>query len=457
MKMLMDAVRRSLESAGLLKTQARLMCGVSGGSDSVALVHALCEVRNDIPFTLFACHIQHGLRGENSAKDEQFVRTLCQQLDVPLIVEHAGLSGSMHDPGMETKARERRREIFLLQMEQLRLDALLVAHHRDDQAETVLMHLLRGSGMAGLCGMKPASSFGSGLLLRPFLDLPKEALKHAVSSFREDESNFEPLTPRNHLRLKILPQLEALYPGAAAHIAQAAQTISADEAFLTSETERLYQSALYAVPPLFLLNRKLLLAAPEALARRVLRRWWQEGRSLAGISGAELSLSYSETEALFSLIGANPGASCNLPGGLAANAGQACLFLLRQNGEPLVYAPSIAAHLQLEQEPAFGSLPQTPEEIILPPELLALNPVFRPIQPNDRIHPFGAPGSKPLRRFLTDRKIDLPLRSALTVLACGNDVWWIPSLCVSERLRLAEIPDGSVRFHGVHSFLSHRS
>lgn len=455
MKMLMEAVRRSLESAGLYKAEARLLCGVSGGCDSVALVHALCEVRKDVSFTLFACHIQHGLRGENSDRDEQFVRTLCAALNVPLLVENAGLQGSMHDPGMETQARERRRTIFLRQMQQLQLDALLVAHHRDDQTETVMMHLLRGSGMEGLCGMKAASPFGCGLILRPFLHLPKEALKRTVSSYREDESNFEPLTPRNQLRLNILPQLESLYPGASAHIAQAAQRLSADEAFLSSEADRLYQSALYAVPPLFMLNRKPLCAAPEALTRRVLRRWWQEGRTLAGIEGAEQSLSHDDTERLVSLLSEKPGVSCNLPGGLAAHAGQAYLFLLRQSGEPLVCASSIDAHLQLTQEPAFGSLPKSAEEIILTPELLAMNPVFRPIQPDDRIHPFGAPGSKPLRRFLTDRKIDLPLRSALTVLACGSDVWWIPSLCVSEHLRLTHLPDGSVRFHGVHSFLSH--
>ena len=455
MRTLTEAVRRSLESAGLYKAEARLLCGVSGGCDSVALVHALCEVRKDVPFTLFACHIQHGLRGKNSDRDEQFVRTLCVALNVPLLVENAGLHGSMHDPGMETQARECRRVIFLRQMQQLQLDALLVAHHRDDQTETVLMHLLRGSGMEGLCGMKAASPFGCGLMLRPFLHLPKEALKRAVSSYREDESNLEPLTPRNHLRLNVLPQLESLYPGASAHIAQAAQRLSADEAFLSSEADRLYLSALYAVPPLFMLNRRPLCSAPEALTRRVLRRWWQEGRTLAGIEGTEQSLSHGDTEKLLSLLGEKPGVSCNLPGGLAAHAGQAHLFLLRQSGEPLVCAPSIDAHLQLNQESAAGALPQSAEEMILTPELIAMNPVFRPIQPDDRIHPFGAPGSKPLRRFLTDRKIDLPLRGALTVLACGSDVWWIPSLCVSERLRITDLPEGSVRFHGVHSFLSY--
>ncbi|MBP3645843.1 MAG: tRNA lysidine(34) synthetase TilS [Clostridia bacterium] len=465
MKALIDALRHSLKEAGLLRPDARLLCGVSGGCDSVALLHALCALQKEIPFSVFVCHVQHDLRGESSRQDEQFVRRLCSKLGVALQVENAGLNGSMHTPGMETLARERRRMIFLSQMERLSADALLTAHHRDDQAETVLMHLLRGSGMEGLCGMKPLSAFGRGVLLRPFLSLSKEQLASAVSDYCEDGSNFEPVTPRNILRLNILPELERLYPGASEHIANTAQTLAADEACLSAQAEAIYQSALYSIPPLFALKKEPLVHSPEALVRRVLRRWWQDGSKLAGLSPDEHSLSRSDTLQLFSLIDQPAGTCCNLPSNLAAQAGTVFLYLMHQSGEPLasseafcfppVQAPVNLSHLSIHQESASGELPHSTKEIILTPELLALEPVFRPIRPDDRIHPFGAPGSKPLRRFLIDRKIDLPLRSALTVLACGSDVWWIPSLCTAELLRLNTIPDGSVRLRGAHSFLPH--
>lgn len=463
MKALLEALRRSLETAGLCRPDARLLCGVSGGCDSVALLHALCELQKEIPFSLFACHVQHNLRGEQSVQDEQFVRCLCRELGVPLQVENAGLNGSMHDPGIETLARDRRRAIFLAQMETLRLDALLTAHHRDDQTETVLMHLLRGSGMEGLCGMKPLSPFGHGVLLRPFLQLSKKQLQAAVSDYREDGSNFEPVTPRNVLRLAILPQLERLYPGASEHIASTAQTLTADEACLASQAEALYHICLYNDPPLFALNLSRLRHSPEALVRRVLRRWWLDGLSLTGIAPDEHALSRSDTLALLALMNQPAGSRINLPSGLAAEAGTAYVYLLRQTGEPLVPAgdfciplsdvPSELPHLSIHQQPASGTLPKSAEEIILKPELLVLRPVLRPIRPDDRIHPFGAPGSKPLRRFLTDRKIDPPLRRALTVLACGSDVWWIPSLCTAEILRMTSVPDQSVRIQASHSFL----
>ena len=144
-------------------------------------------------------------------------------------MENAGLTGGMEAPGMEALARERRRAIFARQMDALKLDAVLVAHHRDDQAETVLMRLLRGAGTDGLCGMRACVPFGRGVMLRPFLGLGKQTLVQALAQeglpHREDESNQSPVTPRNALRLEVLPAMERLFPGAAGHIAEAAEAL----------------------------------------------------------------------------------------------------------------------------------------------------------------------------------------------------------------------------------------
>jgi len=212
---LMQSARSALLQCGLWRNDAVLLCALSGGCDSVALLHTLCRLQRETPFSLHAVHVQHGLRGEESLADERFVRELCRSLKVPLTVENAGLTGDMHTPGMETLARESRRRIFEKQLCTNRADALLTAHHLDDQAETVLMHLLRGSGMTGLCGMQTAAPFGSGLILRPFLGLSKQQLRAALTAenlpFREDGSNQEAVTPRNALRLAAMPQLEALF------------------------------------------------------------------------------------------------------------------------------------------------------------------------------------------------------------------------------------------------------
>lgn len=457
------AARRALEEAGLLREDAGLLCAVSGGSDSVALLHALCRLRAEAGFRLEACHVQHGLRGEASLEDERFMRALCASLNVSLHVEDAGLTGGMDAPGVEARARESRRAIFARLMDALGMDAVLAAHHRDDQAETVLMRLLRGAGADGLCGMRSCVPFGRGVMLRPFLGIGKGELARALAaeglSHREDESNQSPVTPRNALRLEVIPAMERLFPGAPARIAEAAETLDADARCLDALAERLYEAALAGLPPLSALRRGVLAQAPEALARRALRRWFREGAALLSPPPDERALGHGDTLALTALARGAAGGARNLPCGLKAVAGRDYLYLLTQEGGPLrpetaVCLPVTAGErayalgfVRLRQIPAGPDAPAPAHagEAVLSPAVLALGPVLRRPRPGDRIRPMGAPGAKPLRRFLTDRRVDLPLRPWLAVLAVENEVLWIPHLCASERLRLTAVPGGSVR------------
>lgn len=453
----LSAVRAALSAAGLDRRDAVLLAAVSGGGDSVALLHALCALRPELGFALCACHVQHGLRGESSREDEAFVRALCHELRVPLAVADAGLDGGMTDPGVETRAREHRRRIFAEQMALFHADALLLAHHRDDQAETVLMHLLRGAGAAGLAGMCGVMPFAGGLMVRPFLSLPKRALLDAMEEeglrFREDESNRQPCTPRNALRLEILPRLEGLFPGAAGRVAQAAALLQADDRCLTALADSLFERARYCRPPVFALKKADLLHADEALARRVLRRWVAEALPPLSLAPRERSLSSADTLTLLRLLAAGPGERGNLPHGLLALSGKAYLFLTRQDGEPLVPLPDAppipvvpgrrryelaGMRFSLFKRAAEAPVPENASRVLLPAALLAQGPVLRLPATGDRIRPFGAPGSKPLRRFLTDRKIDLPFRRALPLLAIGPRVLWLPGLCAAEELRAGE-------------------
>lgn len=460
MNALMKAVRTALEASGLWRDGAKLLCALSGGCDSVALVHALGRLRAQKALCVHAVHVQHGLRGEDSLADERFVRSLCTELNVPLIVVNANLTGDMHTPGMETQARERRRQIFEEQMKILHADALLTAHHLDDQAETVLMHLLRGSGMRGLCGMQTAVSFGGALLIRPFLSLPKQHLRAALSAenlpSREDGSNQEAVTPRNALRLQLLPELEKLFPNAGEHIAQTAEALAADEAYLAAEADKLYRMSRYAVAPLYMLRSQPLADAPEPIRRRVLRRWYLDGLQAACLQTQERSLSHEDTLALSALVCQPAGERLNLPCGLMAAREKDWLHLVHQSGQPLLamqpYTRTICRersryelpHMILRLSDA-AAIPSHPYSVILTPEWLGKRPVLRTPQPEDMIRPFGAPGRKPLRRYLTDRKVDPFLRRVWPVLCIQNEVLWCPGLCAAEALRLDHVPPGAVQ------------
>ena len=460
MNALMQALRAALEQSGLWREGAKLLCALSGGCDSVALIHALSRLRSSKNVVVKAVHVQHGLRGEDSAEDERFVRLLCQELQIPLIVEKANLTGDMHTPGMETMARDCRRQIFARQMKAMSADALLTAHHQDDQAETVLMHLLRGSGMQGLCGMQTAAPFGDSLVIRPFLKLPKQQLRQVLEAenlpFREDGSNQETVTPRNAIRLMLMPQLETLFPGSAGHMARLAETLAQDEACLSALGDDVWQQAAYTRAPLFMLSLQVLEKSPEAIRRRVLRRWFTEGLLAAGLQPEERALSHGDTLALSALIHQPSGSSINLPCGLMAAREKEWLHLAHQSGQPLCaaepYAETVKTgtaqyvlpHMTLHAAPA-EYLPRDAFSILLTRGQLSCSPVLRLPQPGDIIRPFGAPGHKPLRRWMTDRKIDPFLRAAWPVLCVDNEVLWIPGLCASEMLRLDAVPSDGIQ------------
>ena len=465
---LLAALKGSLEAAGLWRKNALLLAAVSGGGDSVALLYGLTLLREDGGFRLAACHVQHGLRGESSRLDQRLTEDLCARWNVPLAIREAGLQGDMDTPGMETLAREKRRELFVRCMDELSADALLTAHHRDDQAETVLMHLLRGAGSKGLSGIAPQTAFGRGLLLRPLLALSKQELENVLQEekipFRHEESNDSPCTPRNLLRLELMPRLEALFPGAAAHLAAAAETLRQDEACLEALADGVYCRCLRQGNGVFALDVPSMEQASEALRLRALRRFYREGAALAGLHPDERELSRETSLSLHRLLQDSPGAGMNLPGGLRALRGQTLLHLLRQSGEALlpfsVPAPlALKAAVNRASGPLAFPLPGGFWEITLaPPEsgpfplpqdanavLLKREELerccFRTPLPGDTIYPFGAPGQKPLRRFLTDRRLDAPLRPALWLLAETHHILWIPGLAASERLRRTSAQD----------------
>ncbi len=485
----MHALQCSLEQNGLLKPGKVLLAAVSGGSDSMALLSGLHAFQQETGFTLHALHVQHGLRGEDSLADEQLVRNFCAQHDIPLTVHQADLGGDLHQPGMETRARDCRRGFFAAEMERLHADALLLAHHRDDQTETVLMHLLRGAGGNGLAGMRPAAPFAGGQLLRPFLQLSKDELRNVCRlwkvPYREDASNQQDITLRNALRLRVLPLLEELSPGCSGRIARTARLLQQDESCLNRLAVQGMKGRMLSAEGLHALPLEALAGMDEALALRALRLWYAGGLRRMGIDPEERWLSAADSEALlaFVLLG-EPSGRMNLPCGLQAFRGSRWLHLLRQDGSSLIPAPvpepvtllSLLRQMKPDGTPVMappeeaaalsasgtdweGTLlvpdeplprsrymlicslcvitPDQPPESALTayvPLELADRCVFRTPRPGDIIRPLGAPGTKPLRRFLTDRKIDPPFRDRLPLLAMGSGILWIPGLCTAAEL-----------------------
>lgn len=252
-----------------------LCVALSGGADSVALLLMLAGDP-----LLSAVHVHHGIRGEEADRDADFCRRLCERLCVPLTVLHIDAPKLAKERGvsLETAARDGRYAAITAHMKQQGIPLLATAHHANDQLETMLQHLLRGSGLLGLCGIPACRALEDGYFVtRPLLLIAKETLlaylEAAGQDFVTDSTNQEGCCTRNRLRLEVTPILEQLYPGSAATAARCADTLREDELYLTeladtflkNESNEPSCAALAALPrPVFQrVMRSLLPLSPE--------------------------------------------------------------------------------------------------------------------------------------------------------------------------------------------------
>ncbi len=276
---------------------APLAVALSGGADSVALLHMLSKTHKG---PLYALHVHHGIRGKEADRDADFCRSLCGTLCIPfeLICVNVPLLAEQTGESLETAARTARYGALCERMRALGIALLATAHHADDQLETMLHHLLRGSGLRGLCGIPQCRAMQHGTVVRPLLQLTKAQIldyceTHSLA-FVTDSTNEQPCCARNRLRLEVLPLLRALWPSGAKEAAHCALTLAEDEAYLTQLAEQFLAdegsepsvAALTALPRPVLVRvlRAMLPTPPHAIHLQALQELLQKAIPHASLS-----------------------------------------------------------------------------------------------------------------------------------------------------------------------------
>jgi len=299
-----------------------VLCAVSGGRDSMALLHLLCALAGEGGFRVAAAHFNHRLRS-TAGRDEAFVRDWCGQRGIPCLCGSGDVRAFAREKGtsVEDAARQLRYRFLEESARTLAAQRIATAHHREDNAETVLLHLLRGSGLRGLGGIPPVR----GRIVRPLLETSRAEIDGYVAAqgipFVEDETNRDAAYTRNRLRLEVLPLLEEMSPGCAGRIAAAAALLREEEAHLQREAEALLPGGEIPVP--------LLNGQDAAMRRRLVRT-----------AGLRLGASLSR-EQVDAVLGLGSGGHLDLPGGLCALRQPHRLVLRRRETPP----PPLALHL----------------------------------------------------------------------------------------------------------------
>lgn len=300
----------------------RALAAVSGGRDSVALLHGL----HTLGFRkITVVHLDHRLRGAASKSDVKFVGRLARKLGYSCSIGRADVGGYAKERGLsiEHAARELRHVFFAGVARRERCRSVFLAHHADDQIETCLFNFLRGGGMAGLAGMSPVSSHKIGgtelRLLRPMLAIRRSEieiyLRTRKLAWREDATNRSCEHTRNRLRLRVLPMLAEEFGASFAEaILRTSTILAAEDEWMREEVKKIPAEEDLAV--------RNLKAAPLAVRRRVVRRWLSD----SGIPEA----GFAETERVLSLLDPEQGpAKVNLPGGSHARRRAGKIFLER--------------------------------------------------------------------------------------------------------------------------------
>jgi tRNA(Ile)-lysidine synthase len=400
------ALTTSYDSIGSPK---RLMLALSGGADSVALFHLLCRMAAQRSAELRCVHVHHGLRA--SAEGEaDFVSSLCRQSGLPLTIKRVKVEST---GSLEASARKARYNAFHEAMQETGIDIIALAHHADDQAETVVMHLMHGAGPSGLAGMR---EFDRGIW-RPLLTTPKSVLIKLLEdndlTWCEDESNQHHRHFRNAIRHSVMPILQAFTPACSMNIVRTAQILRDEEDYWQSYVAQWLK--LYAClegPHTFLMTKPCS-DLPLAAKRRVFR-------GLCAAIGIELD--FLQTQRLCDLLGGAPGSMLNLPSRVQALRTRERLFLLKQP----------TGQLRLGQLTQVNDASQIDDsQQVLDADKLQ-GAVLRYRQAGDWLSPLGAGGSQKLRKYMIDRQIDRPLRDSWPLLCRGKEVLWVIGVGIAQ-------------------------
>lgn len=310
---MIQKVQKYIEELNMVSPNDRLLIGVSGGADSVCLLLVLHELYQGTEVSLEVIHVEHGIRGEESREDAFFVENLCQGLQLPykMVSVDVPSYAKEHHMGEEEAARILRYEVFLNAAKEKNAKVVL-AHHMEDNAETILFQMARGSSLTGLCGMKPIRLDEEGVCyIRPLLEVHRNEIEAFLISrgqkYRVDSTNLELEYSRNYIRNKVLPALEDINVQAVAHINETAAKLSEVKEYLDIETEKHWSECAEESAEGVFLNIEMLLQMHPMMQKELVYR------AITHVAGRKKDISTVHVETALALCENQSGRELSLP------------------------------------------------------------------------------------------------------------------------------------------------
>lgn len=460
-----------------------LLVAVSGGPDSLCLFHLLHDLRNTLGIKIHVVHLDHRLRGEESAGDAHFVREIARRYHIPATIEGRDVQEyrTRHHLSLEEAAREVRYTFFAETAKSIQASAVAVGHTMDDNVETILMHLVRGTGTRGLCGLPPVTKWHSskeGLtVIRPLLDTGRqETMQYCQDKMietRTDKSNASLDFLRNRIRLELRPMLERYNPKINEALLKMAAIAGDEIEFLDNEVQRLWKSTAKKQENSITFSKSRLISQPTAIKRYLLRA------ATAELSGNPKDIESRHIEEMIALLEKPAGSRINLPYGLVFSV-EYNRFLLGPEPAVLCPLPLLESETVLNipgetrysgwritarifkvkgpdtiknRKPIKATLknsdkiPRAGFSAYFDMDLLGDNLKVRESQTGDRFQPYGLAGMKKVARFMIDARIPRSWRPRIPIVVASQQVAWVTGWRTDDRFKITGATKKILKLH----------
>ncbi len=460
----LDTVLRIFRHYKLLSTNQTLIVGVSGGMDSLALLHILIQLQHELKIRLHVATLNHGIRGDSGASDAEFVGQMATKwripytqgyIDVPLLAKDEQI-------GVEAAARKARYRFLSQVAREQNAETVAVAHHANDQAETILMHIIRGSGLNGLLGMQFVSPMPNNpalRLIRPLLKLQRTDLEQYCLQndlrFRHDKTNDDTDYQRNYIRHEIMPRLNTVNPNVVGALLRLSDNVRVDEMYLDQQAVQFIEDNVEEADNFWCVNLKVLSQQPLAIQRRFIMKAFNK------LTDEVNSISSDHVTALISWMdGANVGSQLDLGQGIQSRMGYELLYIETKNYLPsyknyalipegtnktIIHSESQSGTYNVNIEKQYGlqigvadnlsSVDEQSVVIVYPQDAIVR---LRTRVNGDRFRPKGMKGrSRKLKDWMIDRKIPRQIRDNIPLITINEEIM---AICVGKTWHLANSP-----------------
>lgn len=447
----MKRIEKFIQKYHMLTCGDRVIAGVSGGADSVCLFLMLLELREKIGFDLIAVHVHHGLRGEAADQDQQFVEALCEQHRIPLEIFRVNLESiaKKRKQSLEEAGRMVRREAFDSVCKKYGGNKIALAHHQNDNAETLLWNLSRGTGLDGLGGIRPVN----GKFIRPLLCMNRKEIEEYLAKRKQsyciDETNAGTDYTRNKLRHLVLPILEEQVNSAAVrHMNETMEQIWELQEYMQEQVEAAYQECVqehFEKACWIQIQQKSFETFPELIKKMVIRKGMEQ------VGGKKRDLSHKHVDVMMELMNKQAGRTLDLPyemhakrnyegirlekqrtysSGEEKKAGiiQECMAELNIPGETILADRNLKLRCKILEKPKNLSIKDIPQKIYtkwFDYGIIKSSLYIRTRQAGDTIVIDEKGHQKKLKNWFVDEKIPKEVRDSQLLLAENNEILWV--------------------------------